>query len=144
MTFPDSPRQARLLGVALLFATFAIGGLAGAAAVRLSAAREPAAAAPAAEGRTPREECRRTSTLDRVGLTPEQRERVNAVLERRRRETGAFWDEYGPILRAIVDSTRAEIRAVLTDEQRAEYDRLRAERRRRSHEQDCSERGHDT
>jgi len=143
MTFPDSPRQARLLGVALLVATFAIGGLAGAAAVRLSAAREPAAAPPAAEGSAPREGCR-TSTLDQVGLTPEQRERVNAVLERRRRETGAFWDEYGPILRAIVDSTRAEIRAVLTDEQRAEYDRLRAERRRRSHEQDCSERGHDT
>src|SRR5690606_36049130 len=45
MTFPDSPRQARLLGLALLAATFVIGGLAGAATDRLLITREPDAAA---------------------------------------------------------------------------------------------------
>lgn len=143
MTFPDSPRQARLLGITLLAATFAIGGLSGAAATRLLGNREPVAVAPDAEERGPREQCR-PSTLDQIGISPEQRQQIDGVLERRRRQTEAFWDQYGTTLRAIVDSARAEVRALLTPEQRAEYDRLRAERRRRSHEQDCSERGHDT
>lgn len=140
MTFPESPRQARLLGITLLAATFVFGGLAGAATTRLLGDREPVAAVQDA-GRRDGCERRRPSTLDQIDLAPEQRQQIDGVLERRRRQTAAFWDEYGPILRAIVDSTRAEIRAVLTPEQRAEYDRLRAERRRRSHEQDCPERG---
>ncbi len=142
MTFPESPRQARLLGIALLAATFVIGGLAGAATVRLSAGREPAAATHNAEERGPRTRGR-GSVLDQLDLTPEQCERIEAVLERRRLQTEAFWDVHGPALRAIVDSTRAEIRAVLTPEQRAEYDRLRAERRRRPHEQNGSQKGCD-
>jgi len=140
MTFPESPRQARLLGIALLAATFVIGGLAGAATVRLSSSREPAAGVQQAEERGPRDGSH-GSVLDQLGLTPEQCERVEAVLERRRQQTEAFWEEHGPALRAIVDSARAEIRALLTPEQRAEYDRLRAERRRRPHEQNDSQRG---
>jgi len=140
MTFPESPRQARLLGIALLAATFVIGGLAGAAAVRLSSSRETTAAAQHAEERSPRERDH-GSVLDQLDLTPEQCERIQAVLERRRRQTEAFWDEHGPALRAIVDSAHAEIRALLTPDQRAEYDRLRSERRRRLHPQNGSQKG---
>lgn len=142
MTFPESQRQARLLGIALLAATFLIGGLAGAAAVRLSSSREARAAAQHAEERGPRERGA-GSVLDQLDLTPEQCQRIQAVLERRRQQTEAFWEEHGPTLRAIVDSAHAEIRAVLTPEQRAEYDRLRAERRLRPHKQNGSQKGCD-
>jgi Spy/CpxP family protein refolding chaperone len=142
MTLGDSPRKARLLGFALLVATFAIGAFAGAATDRVLTARAPAQAA-REEGRERSRDRDRISTLEQLELTPEQRVRIDSVLERGRRKTQAFWDQHGPTLRAIVDSTRAEIRGLLTPEQRAEYDRLRAEHRRRSREQDQSGKGRD-
>ncbi|HEX7091588.1 MAG TPA: hypothetical protein VF192_15715 [Longimicrobiales bacterium] len=142
MTLASSPRKARFLGFALLVATFAIGAFAGAATDRMLTARAPAQAA-REEGRGRSRDRDRISTLEQLDLTPEQRVRIDSVLERGRRKAQAFWDEHGPTLRAIVDSTRAEIRSLLTPEQRAEYDRLRAERRRRSHEQDHSGKGRD-
>lgn len=121
---PDSSRRARLLGIALLLATFVAGGLGGAAMTRaLQATQAPPAAGPP----TPCE--RRQRILDQLDLTAEQRAQVDRILERRRAETEHFWDSAGPRLRVITDSTRAEIRALLTPEQQAEYDRLRAERK---------------
>ena len=130
--------RTRLLGMALLMATFVAGGLAGAAFDQVLEAREPdtAAAAKAAE-------CSRggrhgaAAILDQLGLSAEQRAEIDRIMERRKAETEAFWDNEGARMREIVDSTREEIRAVLTPEQRAEYDRLRAEykaRRRAEHE----------
>lgn len=78
----------------------------------------------------------------RLDLTPAQRARIDSVLERRRRETDAYWARVEPGLRAIVDSTRAEILATLTAAQRARYDSLRAERRRsreREHDRERDE-----
>jgi hypothetical protein len=49
-------------------------------------------------------------------------------MARRRERTDALWQTDGARIRAAVDSTRAEIRAVLTPAQATEYDRLRAER----------------
>ncbi|HUF26167.1 MAG TPA: hypothetical protein VMM18_04205 [Gemmatimonadaceae bacterium] len=66
----------------------------------------------------------------RLDLSPSQRARIDSALERGRRETDAYWARVEPGLRAIVDSTRAEIQATLTASQRARYDSLRAERRR--------------
>lgn len=127
MTAPRPPRRARLLGIALLVATFAAGMLAGAAFDRTLVAREPAAAQePDCHGPAGR---KTRMILDQLDLTPEQRVRVDAVMERRRAQADAFWKEEGPRMRRLVDSTRAEIRAVLTPAQRAEYDRLRAEHR---------------
>lgn len=129
MTAPRPPRRARLLGIALLVATFAAGMLAGAAFDRTLVARETA---PAQE---PGWHChgphggKTGMIVDRLDLTPEQRARVDAVLARRRAQADTFWEREGPRMRAIVDSTRAEVRAVLTPEQRAEYDRLREEHR---------------
>lgn len=129
MTAQRPPRRARLLGIALLVATFAAGMLAGAAFDRTLVAREPAAA------QEPGWHCHgphgsKTSMIvDRLDLTPAQRARVDAIMERRRAQADTFWKREGPRMRAIVDSTRAEVRAVLTPEQRAEYDRLREEHR---------------
>ena len=121
--------RARLLGLALLVATFTAGMLAGAAFDQALAAREPA---PAQE---PGWHChgphgKKTSMiLDRLDLSPEQRRRVDEIMARRRAQADAFWEREGPRMRGIVDSTRSEIRAVLTAEQRAENDRLRARHR---------------
>ncbi len=129
MTLPRPSRRARLLGIALLVVTFAAGMLAGAAFDHALAAREPA---PAQE---PGWHChgphgKKTSMiLDRLDLTPDQRTRVDAIMARRRAQADAFWEREGPRMRGIVDSTRSEIRAILTPEQRAEYDRLRAQHR---------------
>lgn len=70
------------------------------------------------------------SVFDRLDLTPEQRARVDSTLERRRRQMDAVWSRVEPDIRAIVDSTRQEIRGTLTAEQLAAYDSLLAERRR--------------
>jgi Spy/CpxP family protein refolding chaperone len=140
MTSAPSPRKARLLGLALLVATFAIGAFAGVATDRLLSTRTPAHALRSEDRERPRDRGR-VSIFEQLDLTPEQRVRIDSALERGRRKTQAFWDQYGPTLRAIVDSTRAEIRGVLTPEQRAEYDRFRAGHRRRAEEQDYSGKG---
>lgn len=129
MTLPRPSRRARLLGIGLLVVTFAAGMLAGAAFDHALAAREPA---PAQE---PGWHChgphgKKTSMiLDQLELSAAQRARVDAVMARRRAQADAFWEREGPRMRGIVDSTRVEIRAILSAQQRAEYDRLRAQYR---------------
>ena len=125
MNGPRTPRRARLLGMALLAATFLTGTLAGAAIDQAVAARQPDPAADAGRRCDGPPGKKTQAILHQLDLTPEQRERVDAIMERRRRQADAFWEREGPRMRSIVDSTRAEIRAVLTPEQRAEYDRLR-------------------
>lgn len=119
--------KSKTLGIALLVATFVAGGLAGAASLRVLNAAEPA---PAREG-----ECRgrhdKHAWLEQLDLSPEQRARIDQVMARRHAQTQLFWDREGARLRTIVDSTRSEIRALLTPAQQAEYDRLRAERKAR-------------
>lgn len=120
---PMRTRSPRLLGLALLTAVFLAGSLFGMAMNRTLLAEEAPAAGDAAC------EHRGGKILDQLELSPSQRTEVDRILERRRAQTEAFWDSAGPRLRALTDTTRAEIRAVLTPAQAAEYDRLRAERR---------------
>ena len=129
---PSSPRRARLVGIAILAAVFAAGGLAGAATDRVLDARTPAPAdsAVGAAAACPADE-RKTRILDQLDLTAEQRRQVDAIMARRRAESEAFWKNEGQRMRAIVDSARADVRAVLNPRQREEYERLREERRRR-------------
>jgi Spy/CpxP family protein refolding chaperone len=125
-TAQDGPRRARWMGIAMLLATFFVGMLAGAATVRVVAAREPNAQPAAADSTSHRH------FLDQLGLTPDQRRAADAILERRHKQVDAFWKQNGPELRAIVDSTRAEIRAILTPVQRALADSIHAQRQRAS------------
>lgn len=119
-----NPRRMRMAGMALLAVTFAVGMLAGTAFGRVLTAREP-------DARTLAAECEKRGPhhiFDQLDLTPDQRTRIDAIMARRRALTDSLWQTDGARLRAAVDSTRAEIRTVLTPAQAVEYDRLRAER----------------
>lgn len=119
-----NPSRMRMAGMALLAVTFVVGMLAGTAFGRVLSAREPDAAAAAAkcdQKRGPHH------MFDELDLTPQQRTRIDGIMARRRERTDSLWQTDGTRIRAAVDSTRAEIRAVLTPAQAVEYDRLRAE-----------------
>ena len=132
------PRRTRLMGGALLVAAFVAGALAGTAFERVARAEEPP---PAAAERAPGERKdgrsgRTSEILKELDLTPEQQRRVDAIMERRHAQMEAFWQGEGRKLRAIVDSARGEVRAVLDPAQQVRYDSLRAARKRRHEAKD--------
>jgi len=126
----------RFATVAILGTVFVSGGLLGALVDRqFRPVGEPTEEA-AVEQRGERPE--RRLIVDEVGLSPDQKVQVDSIVavsratmkELRQR----FDDEYNPLYRQAVVDTREAIKGVLTDDQRAEYDRLleeNAERRRR-------------
>ena len=118
-----------MLGLVVLVVTFAAGAIAATAIDQVLHADPPSREAAA---KTAECDQKRGHLLDRLDLTEDQRARIDSILERRRAQTDRFWTEAGPTLEAIMDSTRAEIRAVLTPEQRELHDRLRRERKARS------------
>lgn len=69
--------------------------------------------------------------IARYRLTPAQRTRVDSILGARRTEIDAFWRGPGQQLRAILDATSTDVRAVLTPAQQATFDSARAEHQRR-------------
>jgi len=125
----DTLRGSKLLAVVVLVATFVAGALSGAAVHRVvvaaGAESDVAARGPGGPEGRPGRRSLDDRLLAELDLSAEQRARVDSVLERRRREMEAFWDTTGPRVRQIVDTTRAEIRQLLTPAQREEYDRLR-------------------
>jgi Spy/CpxP family protein refolding chaperone len=115
-------RRARITGIIMLAVIFAVGALSGAATMRVVNGED----APKLKRVQPEP---RPNLLDRLDLTPEQRQEAEQILERRRAEMEAFWEEHRPALRAITDSARAELRAILTPEQ-VEIERRFMEERR--------------
>ena len=69
--------------------------------------------------------------IDQYGLSAAQRGRIDSVLVARRGQIDGFWRGPGQALRAILDSTRSDVRAVLTPEQRARFDSAHAQHERR-------------
>lgn len=65
--------------------------------------------------------------VEGVGLTTEQRESVDAVVDAYRQEMKVLQQEFRPRYRSIIAETRDSIKELLTDEQAAEYDALLAE-----------------
>ncbi len=136
----NRPSRTRLMGMGMLVVTFAVGLLAGAASSRVLSARETepqtAAAAECSDRRGPH-----SSIFEKLSLSPEQRQRIDGIMARRRAAMDTVWQVHGAPIRAAHDSARAEIRQVLTPAQQAEYDRLRAthraerERRKQTEEQ---------
>lgn len=114
-------KRARITGLLLIIVVFVAGALAGAATMRVVNANE----APVM-----RSQKHPPDLFDRLQLTPEQRTRVDVILERRRSEMEEFWNEHRPALRAIADSARAELRTVLTPEQRVIEEQFMTERRK--------------
>lgn len=58
-----------------------------------------------------------------LNLTANQKEAIQEILKRNRPRTDAILDQFLPRLEAVTDSVRAEVRAVLTPEQRKIFDR---------------------
>ena len=133
----DETGRLRFAGALLLAAMFAVGILAGVAFAQFSPF-DAQAESDVAEC-DDRDDRRRGSLYDNLDLTAEQQARIQSILEERKQQMAAFWDENGPRMEMIVDSARAEIRNVLTESQRAELDRRRAERKRQHEERKARE-----
>lgn len=61
---------------------------------------------------------------DELGLTDEQRARIDPILEHTRERMSVLFEPVRPAYRELIDSTRARIEAVLTPEQVADYREL--------------------
>ena len=119
--------RSTLIGLALLLVTFVGGVLAGVALERtMSTGENTLRAERPVDGRDRQPGLHRF--MDQLDLTQAQQDEIAIILQRGHSETRTFWEHEGSHLRAIVDSTRAEIRAVLTPEQREEYDAFRQRR----------------
>jgi len=128
----------RLLSGLILVLVFSSGLLVGVAVDRQLAAY--AADAPGTEAAPPgvrgtvrpggdREDPprRRTMLVEQVGLSPAQQLHMDSVLAERGPRMAEFHVEYRARYWALVDSTRAAMRSVLTPDQAARYDSLTAE-----------------
>jgi len=115
------PRHVRLFTALLLVATFALGSLTGAALTlwARSDLRHGPPPGPPPFGHLP---------LHELGLSAEQRARVDAVFERHRAELDAILQEGFPKVRRVNDQIEAEVRELLSPEQRTRLDELKARR----------------
>jgi Spy/CpxP family protein refolding chaperone len=104
--------RTRLGPIALLLATFVLGGLLGGAATSLA-------------DRTTHRHDRRPSFVDRLNnelvLTATQRDSVQAVLDRHQPAMDSLWQRMRPQFEAERQAIRTEITALLTPEQRVKY-----------------------
>ena len=66
-----------------------------------------------------------SGTLDRLGLTTEQRRQADAIVARSEPRSREVLIELGERLRLVADSVDAELRSILTAEQRLRLDSLR-------------------
>ena len=67
--------------------------------------------------------------LEGLGLSRERLEAADRVLHRREDRLEAYWAGKIPEIEALIDSTRMEIRSLLSPEQRGDYDRWVARQR---------------
>ena len=119
---PVSPRRVWLLATAALLLAFIGGALAGAAWERYQRAHR--------HETVPRERRFGEMLKRRYGLSDDQAARIEAIVRRRRPRVDSLMATVQPQVDAAFDSTRAEIRALLTPGQRAKFDRDQARRRR--------------
>lgn len=118
-----SPRRVWLLATAALLLAFVAGGLSGAAWERHQAAQRRNALAD-------REETFAERMKRRYGVNQAQATRLEAIVAKRRPRMDSLMATVQPEVRAAFDSTSAELREVLTPEQRVKFDRDQARRRR--------------
>jgi hypothetical protein len=109
----------RVLGASLLVASFVAGVVVGAAAYGF-------VSGPTVRVRSPGD---MAPLLDQLQLSADQRRRADSILERRTPMVEAMMLEVVRRLRVVSDSVDAELRVILTPEQRARLDALRRESR---------------
>ena len=124
MSTPVSPRRVWVLATVALLLAFVAGGLAGAAWERWDHRQERRHE----RGRGERDFGERLK--QRYGLSDEQARRVDSIVQRRRPRVDSLMATVQPRIRAAFDSTSAEIRVLLTPEQRVKFDQDQARRRR--------------
>ena len=136
--FGSGGRKARLIGSALLIATFIAGALAGAAVIRVVSAEGPDGERFEHRARFggPRGFVLDDQLADEIGLSAEQRTQVRAILERRDREAKEMWGSFQPRLHEFGNAVRGEIHEVLTPAQRERFDSA-IDQRRKEWKQRC-------
>lgn len=133
--------KSRAWALALLIAVFLLGGAAGAAVDRMLVGDREVSSGQ--RGRSGGDRDRRRSYVDwladELQLSEEQRTEVQGILERHREQVEEHWREMRPKYEELQQQARADIRAVLTEEQAAAYDAL-LERQRQRRERDDPDR----
>ena len=114
--------RARLLVLGSFAALFAAGAAAGIAWERTRGGDGPAFRVMVDGPRA------RVEAFEELGLTDDQRRRIEQVFVRAQPRTDAVLRETLPRLRAVTDSINAEVQAVLTPEQRRRLGRLEPRR----------------
>jgi len=113
-------KNPRLIGSALLLAVF-ISGLAVGLALDHVARQEPRLKTVVVADMS--------RVLDRLELTAGQRAQADSIIQRRAPTTERMMLDVADRLRGVSDSLDAELRAILTPQQRARLDSLRSERK---------------
>jgi Spy/CpxP family protein refolding chaperone len=62
---------------------------------------------------------------DELGLSPQQRAAVDSVMHHRMAQRDSLMSKTFPVMRALLDSTRADIERLLTPEQKEKFEKLR-------------------
>ncbi len=121
MNAEPSSKRLHVFTALILAGVFVAGGVAGAGlTVLLRAERRPAAPPPRPHQLPP--------PLRELQLTPDQERRAREVAERYRGEMEAAVQEAFPKVRAVQERMDADLRTLLTPEQAARFDELRARR----------------
>ena len=121
----------------LLVATFVLGGLVGGAATSMADRKSHPAVA--------RDDHLRPSFVDRLeadlGLTPTQRDSIQAVLDRHQPAMDSLWEQIRPQFQSERQAIRNAISGLLSPEQRAKYTELQRQDSLRRAERDRSRNG---
>lgn len=105
----------RVVAALLLLVTFAVGALAGMAA-------EEAFGLDWFDFFEANHDRQPDRLLAGLHLSSEQRGRIEEILERQEDELEDYWEARLPEIRGVLERSYAEIRAILTPAQRAEFD----------------------
>jgi Spy/CpxP family protein refolding chaperone len=123
---PKWPRGPLLAGLVLLLVAFA-GGLAGVAVDRLVLLPRMFHRPPFehGHGRPPRDREFRDRFAREIGLSSDQQQRIDSIMDRQGRELRTVRGKVQPQLDSIISRTRREIDHVLTPEQRKKAEEIR-------------------
>jgi Spy/CpxP family protein refolding chaperone len=135
----DSRDRSRFLAIAVLLAVLAAGLFAGAALTLVFGSRGShvqherrlvrGPGGPPMPGDHEGVVFMRRPFGEELDLEPEQRERVERLMEEQRRKAEQLMADMEPRMKALMDSTNAAIEEVLTPEQRERFREMQAERR---------------
>jgi len=120
----ESLGRIRLQGIVLLLVTFSVGVLAGLALERVMATQRPPKLMPPMSVGQPWSRGPLPHVFAELELTPEQQSQIHEIVEHSQPRTEELLQQTMPRLRALTDSVRMEIEAVLTPEQAARLDSL--------------------